>query len=304
MIVSALPAGELRRQLNRSGIRIRVGPLVANIRSTFRLVEDGIALHYAAHEVAPSSSFADFHVSVEPSFGIRRWVRPQGVFRFDANPPFNPLPANQAFPLLEWGLNWCIAAHCHQYLIIHAAVVERAGRAMILPAPPGSGKSTLCAALVARGWRLLSDELTLIDITSRLMVPLPRPISLKNQSISTIAAFWPEAPMGPVVHDTLKGSVAHVQPPPASVRRAGQVVAPGWIVLPSYRAGESVGMTRLSKASGFMRLVDSAFNYSVLGRCAFEIVADVVEASECHEFVYGGQLEDAVRAFDDLASSR
>lgn len=110
--------------------------------------------------------------------------------------------------------------------------------------------------------------------------------------------------MGPVVHDTLKGSVAHVQPPPASVRRAEQVVAPGWVVLPSYRAGASVGMTRLAKASGFMRLVDSAFNYSVLGRRGFEIVADVVEASECHEFIYGGQLEDAVRAFDDLASSR
>jgi predicted ATPase len=31
---------------------------------------------------------------------------------------------------------------------------------VILPAPPGSGKSTLCAALVTRGWRLLSDELT------------------------------------------------------------------------------------------------------------------------------------------------
>jgi predicted ATPase len=33
-------------------------------------------------------------------------------------------------------------------------VVERDGHALILPAMPGSGKSTLTAALVQRGWRL------------------------------------------------------------------------------------------------------------------------------------------------------
>ena len=53
--------------------------------------------------------------------------------------------------------------HAHQYLIIHAAVVEKNGLAAILPAPPGSGKGTLTAGSVLSGWRLLSDELTLID---------------------------------------------------------------------------------------------------------------------------------------------
>ena len=41
--------------------------------------------------------------------------------------PFAPLPLDQAFPMLEWGLNWCVSAHCHQYLIFHAAVVEKSG---------------------------------------------------------------------------------------------------------------------------------------------------------------------------------
>lgn len=300
LIVADLPAGELRRQLNESGLRVRVGPIVAEIRSPFRRVESALAVHYAAHEVA-SGEFADFRVSVEPPFGIRRWVKPQAMFRFDGTLPFRPLPSTQAFPLLEWGLNWCVCAHCHQYLIIHAAVIERGGRAMILPAPPGSGKSTLCAALVARGWRLLSDELALIDIESRSLVPLPRPISLKNDSIEAIADFWPEGAMSPVVHDTLKGSVVHVQPPPASVRLSNQVAVPGWIVLPTFRAGEPMHLSPLSKSAAFMRLVDCAFNYSLLGRRGFDIVADIIAASACHQFTYGGALDDAVRVLDDIA---
>jgi HprK-related kinase A len=304
LIVSALPAGELRRRLTGAGIRIRMGPIVANIATPFRSVESAIALHYAAHDVAPPAEFADFHVAVDPVGGLRRWIRPQAFFRFDANPPFNPLAAGQAFPLLEWGLNWCVSAHCHQYLIVHAAVVERGGRALILPAPPGSGKSTLCAALVARGWRLLSDELAMIDAQTRDVVPLPRPISLKNASIPLMTAFWPEGPMSPVVHDTLKGSVAHVRPPASSVERAMERATPGWIILPAFRAGEAPTLTRLPKSAGFMRLVESAFNYSVLGRHGFDILADIVDASDCHEFTYGGQLDEAVRIFDALAGRR
>jgi HprK-related kinase A len=304
LIVADLPAGELRRQLHRPGLRLRVGPVVAEIRSSFAVVADSIALHYAAHEVATTAQFADFHVCVEPPFGVRRWIRPQALFRFEGNPPFKPLAAAQAFPLFEWGLNWCISAHCHQYIILHAAVVERGDRALILPAPPGSGKSTLCAALTARGWRLLSDELALIDIETRRLVPLPRPISLKNESIAAIGQFWPGAPMSPVVHDTLKGSVVHVQPPPASVRLAQRTAAPGWIVLPQFRAGQRMELAPLSKAAAFMRLVDSAFNYSMLGRRGFDMLADVVERSGCHEFTYGGQLDRAVRTFDALADER
>src|SRR3546814_969352 len=51
-----------------------------------------------------------------------------------------------------------------QFLIIHAAALEKSGRAAILPGAPGSGKSTLTAYLVHNGWRLLSDELALISL--------------------------------------------------------------------------------------------------------------------------------------------
>jgi len=52
-----------------------------------------------------------------------------------------------------------------------------------------------------------------------------------------------------------------------------------------------------------MRLVDSAFNYSVHGRAGFEALAALVDASDCYAFTYGGALDEAVGAFDRFASS-
>jgi HprK-related kinase A len=304
LILADLPTGELQRQIASTGLRLRVGPVVAEVRSPFKAVANSIALHYAAHEVATAADFADFHVAVEAPRGVRRWVRAQALFRFDGSPPFNPLPASQAFPLFEWGLNWCISAYCHQYLIIHAAVVERGGRALVLPAPPGSGKSTLCAALVAHGWRLLSDELALIDMERLELIPLPRPISLKNDSIGAIRQFWPAGLMSPVVHDTVKGSVAHVQPPAASVRRSAEPAVPGWVVLPRFAANHATRLEPLSKAAGFMQLADNAFNYSVHGRAGFEALAELITASACFQFTYGGSLQDAVQVFATLSEDR
>lgn len=303
MIVADLPANAISQRLRRSGLRIRFGPVVAEITSPFGAVASAIALHYAAHETPSCKEFADFHVSVTWPDGVRRWIKRQALFDFGGEKPFLPLPAAQAFPLLEWGLNWCVSAHCHQYVVVHSAVVERAGRALLLPAPPGSGKSTLCAALVARGWRLLSDELALIDRSTGRLVPLPRAISLKNESIPIIARFWPEAVMSAVVHDTVKGSVVHVRPPADSVHRSHQPAAPGFIVLPCYRSGSATELAPLSKPETFMRLVESTFNYSVQGRAGFDVLADLVGASACFRFTYGGALDEAASTFDRLAGA-
>jgi HprK-related kinase A len=300
MIVGDLSPGDLAHRLAGAGLGLRTGPVVNRIESRLAKVVQGVALHYAAYPVEESESFADFHVRVAPPQNLRRWVKPQAVFQFDAARPFLPLPASQAFAMLEWGLNWCVSSHCHQYLIVHAAAVERYGAALILPGPAGSGKSTLCAGLVSRGWRLLSDELTLLEFPTGNIVPLPRPVSLKNASIDAIRLFSPEATLGPPVHDTVKGSVAHMKPPAESVRRATETARPRWIALPRYERGATARLAALSKARTFMHLADNAFNYDVHGRGGFELLAQVVSGCDCFEFRYGA-LEDAVAVLDDVA---
>jgi len=300
MIVADLAPGELARALAYPGLRLRTGRIVTAIRSPIPAVAEGIGIHYAEHPLEPDDGFADFHVHVTPPHGLRRLFRRQVLFHFEGAAPFRPLPFEQSFPMLEWGLNWCISANCHQYLILHAAVLERGGRALVMPAPPGSGKSTLCAALALSGWRLLSDELALIDPASLEVHAVPRPVSLKNASIDVIRGFSNDAKLGPLVHNTNKGTVAHMKPPARSVREAQLPASPAWVVFPRYAAGSDARLTPLPKAQAFMQLVDNAFNYDVHGRRAFETLVRVVEGGSCFEFTYA-RLEEALPVFTALA---
>ncbi|MBV8603304.1 MAG: HprK-related kinase A [Pelomonas sp.] len=301
MKVGELSARELGQALRGPGLRVATGPFQCRFGSDIAAVGPELARLYAEHElVAADDSFIDFHVRVASSGGLRRWIRPQALFSVDAVTPFSPLPRSQALAMLEWGLNWCVTAYCHHQLVLHAACVARAGRAMILPAPPGSGKSTLTAALVHRGWRLLSDELTLVDYDAAHLNGTTRPVNLKNDSIGVIARFAPEAVLSRPMHDTSKGTVALMAPPPASVRAAAEPAVPAWIVLPRWRAGASARLTPLEPGAAFMQLAENAMNYHLLGATGFEALGRLVDRCEAWQFEYG-ELDEAIAALDAFA---
>jgi HprK-related kinase A len=292
-------AESLARRLHR-GLTLTTGPFRFRIHSPLRGVHRGLDLLYAAFPIGPDHGFRDFHVELKAVSSPRRWLRPQVNFHVDGHKPFKPLPAAQAFAMLEWGMNWCIATHAHHYLLLHAAVLERHGRAVILPGDPGAGKSTLTAALMLSGWRLLSDEITMIDRDDGLVVPLARPVSLKNRSIDIIRDFDPGAVLGDVAHDTHKGTVAHLRPSADSVARMAEKARPAHIVFPRWNAGAELSLRPRAKADAFMHNATHAFNYSLLGRLGFDLNATLIDSCDCWDFEYS-RLDDALRTFEDLA---
>ena len=293
---------ELRRAMAHNGVHFQTGIFSACVRSTIPLVAEGIHQLYADAPVLPAEQFADFHVTLSPPANIRRWFKPQVVFRFDGFSPFKPLPVDQAFALFEWGLNWCISSHAHQYLMIHAAAIEKHGRVAILPAPPGSGKSTLTAGLIQRGWRLLSDELTLIGADG-LIQSIARPVSLKNQSIDVIRQFAPDTTLGRVVKDTIKGTVAHLRAPTDSVTRVLESALPGWVIFPKYQANTPATLHPMQRSDAFMGLAQNAFNYSLLAADGFQRLCALMDASTAYRFEYSN-LDEAAQIFDALAERR
>src|SRR5476649_2947725 len=298
-----LSARQLTSRLADDGLYLETGRFVTRIQSSIPSVAHGLGLLYGDYPLQQAAQFADFHLRLARPANGRRWFRPQVVLFQDGNSRFRPLPLAHAFPMFEWGLNWCISSRAHDYLMLHAAVVEKDSRAAILPAPPGSGKSTLCAALVHNGWRLLSDELTLVRVSDGALVALARPISLKNQSIALIRQFQPGVVASRPVFETQKGTLAHVRPPSASVANAGQTCRAAWIVFPRYEAGAPVRLAPLTRARAFMRVADNCFNYSLLGARGFDVLGELVDAAHCYDFSYS-TLDAAVGAIEQLAQAQ
>lgn len=300
MIVSDLSLVELCNLLQGGGLRIAAGPYNCRLQSSISDIVPELARLYAHHPLVSDNAFIDFHVAIQGSRGLRRWLRPQARFVVDGIEPFTPLPQAQALPMIEWGLNWCITAYSQHVLVLHAAAVARENRALIMPAPPGSGKSTLCAALVNRGWRLLSDELTIISLDTGEISGLARPVNLKNNSIDVIREFAPAAYLSKSVRDTTKGTVALMAPSADSVQSVGVAAAPRWVILPRYKAGAMTSLVRMGTGAAFLQVADNAMNYHVLGRKGFDEVGRLVDRCSHFNLEYS-QLDEAIEQIDQLA---
>jgi hypothetical protein len=228
---------------------------------------------------------------------LRWWQARQAYLYCDGRPVFPPLPADTLLPLLEWGCNWLIAQRMNHVLLLHSGVVERDGCALVLPAMPGSGKSTLTAALALSGWRLLSDEFGAYDPSATGFRAVLKPVALKNDSIGVIRRFSAAAELGPEFPNTRKGTVAHLAPPATAVARVHEVARPGAIVLPKWRAAAATRFEPVQPEVVFSALAFNAFNYPAMGATGFHSVVHLVRSCPAWQLVYS-DLDDALATLD------
>lgn len=299
--VQDLAPAVLRRRC-AEGLNLGIGPFVVRLQGRAPLLADCVRRYYADYPLALEQGFADAALRLEAAVPVW-WPRAaRWVLTLEDGAAFTRFPAGALLAHLEWTINWCIANRAHHYLMLHAAVVERSGLALVLPGVPGAGKSTLCAWLIHHGWRLLSDEFTLLRPHDLRLDPLPRPIPLKNESIAVIAAGIPDARFGPTITGTRKGTVAHLLPPAAQLQRMTEPARPRWLVFPEFAADATPGLSRLSPAECFAALTQHAFNYALLGETAFNAVGALTDAVDGWRLRYA-RLPDAVHLIDELCGT-
>jgi hypothetical protein len=298
-----LPEAELERALRRDGLGIDFGAVRVRVQSDVGALPPVLRKVYGAFPVVDADGFFDVSARLAHVRGIRRFVGPQVNLSLDGESPFEPFPADTHLPLLEWGVNWAIALRCNQHLLLHAGVVERGGRAVVLPALPASGKSTLTAALASRGYRLLSDEFAVVRLGDAMLLPMPRAVALKNASIEIIRAFAPDAVLGPEFPKTRKGRVAHLAPNEAAAAGRGVAAAPALVVFPQYTPGATAQAECFPKARAFAKLSVNSFNYELLGPAGFDAVGALITRCDCYRLAFG-DLDAAIAEIGRLLDAR
>jgi HprK-related kinase A len=289
--LEAFPVESINAALAGGGLGLQVASYQCKIRSDAAIeLAEPLRLLYGHYQASLSpSGFLDIDVQ------LRRkrvgWRRYKMEFSWDDQSPFPALPVDQTHPLFEWGLNWCISTLMGEDIVIHAAVLERNGSALVLPGEPGSGKSTLCAELCLSGWRLLSDELTIISRVSGNVRPMPRPISLKDASIGLIKSRFPNTVMSTPVGDTHKGTIAYIRPPNDAVARWMHEAPLSQVIFPRFVPAAALRVERLSSAHMLSRLLENTFNVGLLGMEGFSVITQATANTSGHMVEYGDIAE-------------
>jgi HprK-related kinase A len=300
MRLGAVPEPALRARFRTAGVRLRLAGLCINIRTDIPAVIAHVLDMYVGHELETGAGIDDFRIRLSYTGPFRRFVRRKTQIFIDGDVFIEPLPLRLAPLALEAALNACINSIATK-LVLHAAVVERDGLAVILPAPSGSGKSTLCAALVMRGWRLLSDEHAVLRPADGRLQPVARSISLKNESIPLIRAWASDPHFSAIFHDTIDGTVAFLRPPADAVARIPETAAPALIVSPAWQADVPVTLEPLGKSETFRRLADDSMNYHTTQRLGFDTLVGLVDSCAAYRLWYG-PLAQGVEAMEALVA--
>jgi HprK-related kinase A len=255
-------------------LNLQIGPVAFRIGSAWRAPIETLAKLYEGYP-APADGIADFTVRLEPEKPSRRFVRPSVAIRGDyILPDAAPLPLSLGLLAAEMGMNLQMALGQKNWLLLHAASVEKDGRALILTGESGAGKSTLSALLGERGWRLMGDEFALLDLDSGMLLPFPRAVSLKNGAIAVMEAEAGGTRFGPRLVGTPKGDIRHLRPNDEAIARMGEGAMPALILFP--RFGPAAAVRGVGQAETFMRLTQASTNYVALGAPGFNALTRLV----------------------------
>jgi hypothetical protein len=163
---------------------------------------------------------------------------------------------SQLAPLVKWGL-LAEAINSHAYLLyVHAGVVRSASGCLLLPAAPGSGKTSLTAALIHAGFTYLSDEVALLEEDTLQVLPVPVSLCIKDSAWDLLAPRHPGLHELAIHHRSDGKIVRYLNPPPAALDPEHERSYPvRWIVFPRYAPALRTELRPVQKADALHRLL-------------------------------------------------
>ena len=279
----------VRRRVVRAIVRRRlefsIGVIPVALESNRRLfLNEYLSLYHRYLQTDHHDDAIEVSIEGRPTFPWRGGpyrLRSPGASDFEIQRRFEVLPH------LEWYINWQIIHGRHEYLQLHASSIETDGRALVMPGDPGSGKTTLTAGLLARGWSYLCDEFALIDAEAGVVCPYPRALCIKEAGFGIIDRLGLPLRRRTPYRKTAKGRVAFLNPLDVRADVVGRASPVRWIVFPAYRPDAEPRLERISRGRAAFQLARQCFNFQSYESEALTILAGVTRQAECYRLTIG-----------------
>jgi len=189
-------------------------------------------------------------------------------------------------------------AGSRQLAALHAACLEQRGRMVLLLGSPGAGKTILSLALLKRGFRYGSDDVTLVKPNGEVE-GVPVPLGVKESAWPIVEQFGEDVSPLPV----------HVRPDGQQVRfltltkdALADAATVGTVIRLRRTAEQSPKLDRLSPQEGLAELFRESLSSD--GKCSTDIMhslAQIVRDADCFELRYSDANSAASLVSEQIA---
>ncbi|MFZ7111193.1 MAG: hypothetical protein ACOWYE_05875 [Desulfatiglandales bacterium] len=176
------------------------------------------------------------------------------------------------------------------YQLFHAAAVSYNGRAVVLPAPEGMGKTTLTVQMVKAGFKFLSDEVACMDPERQMVRPYPRKLNINASSCALLKLpEYPEQYLRRSGTYEKEWAIDIEQIVPRSLSPA----CPLAHIIFLRGLGETPRLEPVSPSNALFRLFKYSFNPEPDPASLLFKFAPMMEGVTCHNLVSAGLMETA-----------
>jgi hypothetical protein len=178
-----------------------------------------------------------------------------------------------ALAVLDTELRQFIAHNAPEHVFVHAGVVAHEGRAIMIPGPSFSGKTSLVAAFVRAGAVYYSDEYAVLDADG-LVHPYAKPLSIRLVGFEQTD------------HDVaLLGGTAGAEPIPI-----------GSVLLSQFREGASWSPRTISSGEGVLAVLSNTLTAQERPEESLSAIKRALDGA----LIFEGERGEAAQTVEDV----
>lgn len=161
-------------------------------------------------------------------------------------------------------LEWLIH-NSDDAITVHAALLSKNQKGIVIAGPSFAGKSTLATALWRNGWSLMSDDLVFIDTLAGTAAPAPRRVSLRFESKELLGeAAWNDISKTPSCIETGKGLFFHPHEVTGDEKKRSTELSAIFFLSRIDAVVGAAEVRPINPAKGALSLLPYAFNARIL----------------------------------------